>query len=166
MEVQKILDRLKTLIGNPSDGLPEEVFRFVTSITPMVNVDLLIKDERRRTLLTWREDGFYPPSWHIPGGIVRHKETLRDRIVAVAKSELGVEVAFQAEPLAMNEVVYPQGTIRSHFISFLYECTLVGSLDDALRYDGKGKPRAGEWAWHEQCPDNLIPVHEMYREFL
>ena len=166
MEVQAIIEQLKSLIGNPSQGLPEEIFLFVTSVTPMVNVDLLIKDERHRTLLTWREDAFYPPSWHIPGGIIRHKETFCDRIHAVAQSELGAKVVFRPEPLAMNEVMHPQQTTRNHFISFLYECMLVGPLDDKLRYGGTGKPRAGEWAWHEKCPDNLIPVHEMYRKFL
>lgn len=43
----------------------------------MVNVDLLIKNvSSNETLLTWREDEYYGPGWHVPGGIVRFKETI------------------------------------------------------------------------------------------
>jgi ADP-ribose pyrophosphatase YjhB (NUDIX family) len=164
VDVQESIACLRACIADPSQGLPEEVFLFISSVTPMVNVDLLIKDERRRTLLTWREDGFYPPSWHVPGGIVRFKEGLHDRIAAVAKSELGADVAFQPAPLAVNEIVVPQRAVRGHFISFLYECRLLGPPDDGLRYE-EGTPRPGEWAWHERCPDDLISVHAIYRKY-
>ena len=33
----------------------------------MVNVDLLIRNDRRETLLTWRQDELYR-GWHIPAG--------------------------------------------------------------------------------------------------
>ena len=166
MEIQKIIDSLESLIKNPSEGLPEDVFLFISLITPLVNVDLLIKNEQNHTLLTWREDGYYPPSWHIPGGIIRYKETISDRIKAVAAGELGAKVKFREDPLAINEVIHPARKVRGHFISLLYECTLLSSLDENLRYE-RGNPKLGEWAWHSQCPDNIIPVHDkMYRRFL
>ena len=64
---------------------------------------MLIKNEQNHTLLTWRDDGHYPPGWHVPGGIIRYKETIAERVKAVAKNELGVEVEFNPVPLAMNE---------------------------------------------------------------
>jgi colanic acid biosynthesis protein WcaH len=128
-------------------------------------VDLLIKNEQKHTLLTWRDDGYYPPGWHIPGGIVRYKETISDRINAVAASELGAAIKFKKDPLAINEVIHPSRRVRGHFISLLYECTLISSLDKNLRYE-KGIPKPGEWAWHDKCPNDIIPVHEMYRKFI
>ena len=50
--IHKAVEFLDKQISNPSSGLPEEVFLFVSRLTPMVNVDLLIKDEKRRTLLS------------------------------------------------------------------------------------------------------------------
>jgi colanic acid biosynthesis protein WcaH len=61
LEIKEIIKLLEAHINNPSEGLPEEVFLFVSRITPMINVDLLIKNERKGTLLTWRDDGIYPP---------------------------------------------------------------------------------------------------------
>ena len=165
MEIKKTVDLLESLIKNPSEGLPEDVFLFVSRITPLINVDLLIKNEQNHTLLTWRDDGYYPPSWHIPGGIVRYKETISDRINAVAASELGADIKFKKDPLAINEVIQPSRRIRGHFISLLYECTLISSLDKNLRYE-KGIPKPGQWAWHDKCPNNIISVHEMYRKFI
>ncbi len=165
MEIKKIVDLLESLIRNPSEGLPEDIFLFVSRITPIINVDLLIKNEQYHTLLTWRDNGYYPAGWHIPGGIIRYKETISDRINAVAASELGADIKFKKDPLVLNEVLHPSRRARGHFISLLYECTLISPLDKNRRY-AKGIPKPGEWAWHDKCPNDIIPVHEMYRKFI
>ena len=165
MKIEKIIDLLESLIKNPLEGLPEDIFLFVSRITPIINVDLLIKNEQNHTLLTWRDDGYYPPGWHIPGGIVRYKETIFNRINAVAESELRVDISFKKDPLAINEVIHPSRKVRGHFISLLYECTLISSLDKNIMYE-KGIPKPGEWAWHNKCPKDIISVHEMYRKFI
>jgi ADP-ribose pyrophosphatase YjhB (NUDIX family) len=165
LEHKQIIALLELSLRNPSEGLPEDIFLFVSRITPLVNVDLLIKSEQGRTLLTWRDDGYYPPGWHIPGGILRYKETMCDRIHAAAISELGTDVQFNKEPLSINEIIQPAKRIRGHFISFLFACTLVGTLDNDLRH-AKGDPKPGQWKWHKQCPDNLISVHDIYRAFI
>jgi ADP-ribose pyrophosphatase YjhB (NUDIX family) len=165
LKITKIINTLESLIKNPSEGLPEDIFLFISRITPIINVDLLIKNERNHTLLTWRDDGYWSPGWHVPGGIVRYKEKISNRINAVAASELGVNISFNEQPLAINEVIHPSRRVRGHFISLLYECTLISSLDENLKYK-KGTPKIGQWAWHRKCPDNIIPVHEMYRKVI
>jgi colanic acid biosynthesis protein WcaH len=161
----RLVDALADLVPEPSQGLPEEVFLLVSGLTPLVNVDLLVRNERRQTLLTWRDDGRHPAGWHVPGGIVRFKETLHARIRAVAVRELGADVTFRPEPIAVHEIIHPSRRVRGHFISFLYECVLTGPPCARLRYDG-GVPRADQWAWHDGCPANLIDVHEIYRPFM
>jgi len=160
-----MIEELESLIGDPSKGLPEEVFLFLSRVTPMINVDLLVRDDRNRSLLTWRDDGYWAPGWHIPGGIIRFKETFADRIRAVARGELGADITFGNEPIALNQVIHPSRKNRGHFISLLYECRLTTPPAEALRFRG-GAPRPGEWAWHERCPEDLLSVHEMYRAFL
>jgi ADP-ribose pyrophosphatase YjhB (NUDIX family) len=160
-----MIEELESLIGDPSKGLPEDVFLFLSRVTPMINVDLLIQDEAGRTLLTWREDAYNAPGWHIPGGIIRFKETFADRIHAVARLELGTTVSFREEPLAVNQVIHPSRKDRGHFISLLYACRLLAPPDEGLRHSG-GVARPGAWAWHVACPEKLISVHEMYRRFL
>jgi colanic acid biosynthesis protein WcaH len=165
LKVRKAIDLLEASIGNPSEGLREDVFLFVSRVTPLINVDLLIKDERHRTLLTWREDAFHVPGWHVPGGIVRYKETLADRIAAVARGELGTRVRFEKQPLAINEIIDRSRADRGHFISLLFECALISPADPGLICRGSS-PRSGQWAWHAGCPAKLISVHEIYRPFI
>jgi ADP-ribose pyrophosphatase YjhB (NUDIX family) len=164
VECSDLIIRLESSIPDPHRGLPEDVFLFLSRITPLINVDLLIKDEKNRTLLTWRDDGFPPPGWHVPGGIIRFQETAATRIVEVAKQELGAGVEFDSVPCAINEVIHPTRKIRGHFISLLYRCRLVTPPDENRRHR-MGNPSPEFWMWHETYPLNMIPVHEMYRPF-
>lgn len=165
LELTKIIDKLESSIQNPSKGLPEEVFLFVSRVTPLINVDLLIKNERNQTLLTWRADNFFT-GWHIPGGIIRYKETIAERLKAVAKIELDAEVEFNLVPFAMNEIIVNERKNRGHFISLLYQCTLVTQPDERLRCKGYS-PKPNEWMWHSSCPADIIPMHsKIYGKFI
>lgn len=163
--LSELLARIEGMIPDATQGLPEEVFLFISRVTPLVNVDLLIRDDGGKTLLTWRADEFYGPGWHVPGGIVRYQEPIAERIRAVAQGELGTEVDFAEEPLAIHEIIHAPGTSRSHFISLLFPCILRRPPQAALRYRG-GSARPGEWAWHEKCPDDIIKQHEIYRKYI
>jgi ADP-ribose pyrophosphatase YjhB (NUDIX family) len=156
------IEQLKSSISDARRGLPEDVFLLVSELTPLVNVDLLIKDDTGRTLLTWRDDRYYEPGWHVPGGIVRFKERLEDRVRAVALTELGAAVEFSPAPIAINEVIRQDFSVRGHFISLLYSCVLVSPPDDRLSYDPTNTA-PGQWAWHTRCPDNILAVQEIYR---
>lgn len=164
VDVKEAVNIIESFIKEPSNGLPEDVFLFASRITPMVNVDLLIKNERNQTLLTWRDDRFYM-GWHVPGGIIRYKETFSERIRAVAKTELGAEVEFQMNPIAINEIIHRRRRERGHFISLLCQCSLITPPDEELRYHS-GAAKSGQWMWHETCPENIIPVHEIYRQYI
>ena len=159
MNMRDAIDYVEKNIVNPSAGLPEEVFYFVSRIMPLVNVDLLIKNLQGETLLTWRADNYGPPGWHIPGGIIRYKETMAERIAAVAKNELGAAVQFAPLPLAVNEIILERKD-RGHFISLLYSCQLTTALDEKHRYLNIGSPKHNEWLWHKGCPADIIPVHD------
>jgi colanic acid biosynthesis protein WcaH len=160
-----LVDQLARRIENPTQGSPFEVFLLVSRLTPMVNVDLLIKDAQGRNLLTWRDDEHYGAGWHLPGGIVRFKERLETRVRAVALSELGAMVSFEPTPLALNEIIRPDHEIRGHFISFLFRCSLMTPLPESRRYHS-GRPMADQWEWHIGCHKDLLVVHDVYKRFL
>lgn len=151
-------------VTDPTKGLPDELFYFISRTTPLVNVDLLVKDEGGRTLLAWRDDLYAGRGWHVPGGIVRFKETLEDRIRIVALAELGTEVGFDPAPVAMNELIHPERDLRGHFISLLYKCSLPGSF--VPRNDGLSPSDPGFLRWHAGCPRDLITYHEIYRKLI
>jgi colanic acid biosynthesis protein WcaH len=151
-------------VPNPSKGLPDEVFYYISRTTPLVNVDLLIKDEKGRTLLSWRDDKYAGKGWHVPGGIVRFKETLETRVRKVAKTEIGTIVSFDPIPMAINQLIHSEPSIRSHFISILYKCFLPGTFIPQNK--GLSAEDRGYLLWHDRCPANLIKVHANYRKYI
>jgi ADP-ribose pyrophosphatase YjhB (NUDIX family) len=161
--LEEAINNLDELVPNPENGLPEELFLFISRMTPLINVDLLIKDSQGRTLLTWRDDAFYGAGWHIPGGIIRYKETAADRIQKCAKDEIGCTVEFEPVPLTIIESVAERRD-RGHFISMLYRCRLNGNPDRA-RESGE-RPARGEWKWHNSRPRDLIAVQRSYAQFI
>ena len=166
-QLSKLLDKALEFIPNAKNCLPQEVFYFISQLTPMINVDLLIKNKQGQTLLTWRDDKFYGPAWHIPGGIIRFKESIEDRISKVAESELGCNVKFNPEPLNVRSQINKERDIRGHFISLLYLCEITSELDNSKKYnEHKRIPLQGEWAWHDDAPQNLLSVHESFRKFI
>ena len=161
-----LIDGLDKRVQNAGDGLPEALFLLISRLTPMINVDLLIRDTSGRVLLTWREDEFYGPGWHIPGGIIRFKEDISDRITQVAFHELGCKVEHEEEPIAINEVMAEHRDIRGHFISMLYTCRTITSPSPSLEVVSANGPCNKQWKWHAKCPDDLITQHEMYRQYI
>ena len=163
MNVREAVEILDKQITNPSLGLPEDLFLFISRITPMVNVDLLIKDENGHTLLSWRDDKFTGAGWHVPGGIVRFKERLEERILKVAEIEIGTVIEFNPVPIAINQMFCKQDT-RGHFISILYKCFISSKF--IPKNTGLSKTDNGFLMWHDSCPVNLIKVHEIYRNYI
>lgn len=163
MKITQAIEFLDKQVSNPSLGLPQELFFFITRLTPMVNVDLLIKDEKGRILLSWRDDRFVGAGWHLPGGIIRFKETLEARLSEVAEKEIGAAVKFDPLPIAVNQVICEHNT-RGHFISILYKCFLTGKF--IPKNTGLSEKDPGYLIWHESCPLNLVKVHEMYRKYI
>jgi ADP-ribose pyrophosphatase YjhB (NUDIX family) len=162
MTLEDAISFLKTCV-RPGEDLPEELFLFVSTITPLVNVDLLIKDERDRTLLTWRDDAFYGAGWHLPGGIIRYKEPAQQRIQKVADEELGCAVFAELVATLIGEN-FSEHRERGHLISLLYRCRLASEPAPSLQ--AGETPHPGQWRWHTKPPEDLLPVQHVYANLI
>lgn len=154
---------IEDAVTDPRRGLPDDVFQLVSRLTPLVNVDLLIQDSHSRTLLTWRDDTF-GTGWHVPGGVIRFKETALDRVVACARDELGADVSADPLPVLVSEAFLDQPT-RGHHIALLFRCRLAGPLDER-RKAAADPPREGQWRWHDRCPPDLLAIQRHYARFM
>jgi ADP-ribose pyrophosphatase YjhB (NUDIX family) len=155
---------LQSVVRDPSGRLPEDVFLFLSQMTPLVNVDLLIRDPDRGYLLIWRDDKYYGAGWHVPGGIIRFKETAADRIRETARLELGAEVVFESNPVTIRELIEPVRDARGHFMALLYRCKLV-SPPDLAREFVSGSPLPGQWCWHTAWPQDIIDLHRDFQSY-
>lgn len=163
MKIITAIKEIEKQIGNPGRGLPEDVFLFVSGMTPLVNVDLLIRDKKGRALLAWRDDKYSGTGWHVPGGIIRHREKAGQRIKLTAAKEIGAPVRYDKKPVAINEIILKQKQ-RAHFISLLYKCRVREGFVPENKGLCPGRP--GYLKWHKKCPRNLIKVQSMYRKYI
>jgi colanic acid biosynthesis protein WcaH len=157
-------EQIRSAVGDARGGLPEDVFLFVSRLTPLVNVDLLIQDARGRTLLTWRDDELFGSGWHVPGSVIRYKEFATDRVRTCARAELGATVTCDPAPVLLVEAIAAGQEYRGHAISLVYRCRLESPPDPARRARTI-RPRNGEWKWHASCPSDLLPVQREYARF-
>lgn len=164
MEIKDAIKLLKRTVPDPNVGLPDDIFYYISETTPLVNVDLLIKDEKQRTLLAWRDDPYAGVGWHIPGGIIRFKETFKERINKVVETEIGTPVDCDYIPIAVNEIMNPHVDVRGHFVSILYRCFLSGEFTPENKNLDLNHP--GFLKWHDGCPNDLLKFHEVYRKYL
>lgn len=161
-DLKRMLREVKECIENPMEGLPEEIFLFATQITPMINVDLLVRDKKGRILLSWRDDELCGTGWHVPGGIIRYKEKIGHRIEQVALKELGCKIKYSREPIEIKELICNKSA-RAHFITLIYDCEVVGELNtENQKYQCD---EVGYLAWHEVFPENMIDVHYFYKKY-
>lgn len=151
-----LISNLEEYIGNNErKDLPEDVLLFFSRHTPIINVDLLIKNNYNEILLVWRDDKEVGVGWHIPGGIIRYKETMIERIVKTCFSEIGCNmIHIEKKPLDISEIILDKNN-RAHFISILYECSLP---PDCITTKHNLK-------WHLYCPDELLDCQKIYKKY-
>lgn len=163
MDINESIKNVEKYIDNPTKGLPNEVFLFASRITPMVNVDLLIKDEKNRILLAWRDDGLCGKGWHIPGGIIRFKQSFEESIEMTSIREIGTIVKYNPIPINIQTFIKEKEVNRGHFISLLFECSL--SSEYVLPNENICETEPGYLKWHNVCPKDFLKVQGVYKKF-
>lgn len=166
---ETIKERLKDV--KSEDGLGQELFLLVSSLTPIVNVDLLVYNGKGQFLLTWRNDSHCGQGWHVPGGCIRFKETFGERIKSVALAELGIsDIAYDKEPLKVSEIIENghrdicDQNERAHFVTLVFKCYAPTGFCIDNQKVAKGE--VGYMKWFDHLPDNLLSIQSFYREII
>lgn len=163
-EAEQILQSCLALDGR--QGLPEKLFLAISTIMPIPNVDLLILNEKKEILLAWRDDPYFEKGWHLPGGCLRYKETMLERVQKTALSELGQEVVINPKPLAVRDAILGRDDdsvrFRAHHIAVLFACKPRQPIADTPQRAGGRK--AGDLKWFPKLPPNLLRIHDIYRD--
>lgn len=160
------MDTLWEERGNidPREGLPVELFEWISSMVPIPNVDLMIINNKKQILLSWRNDEYYGKGWHLPGGCIRFKESIEERIQRTAIAEIGTEVITDAVPLAVKDMIMGKFSDipfkRAHHVALLIKCTLPN--DFIINNHGKDYDDMGYLEWFDKIPENILDVHDIY----
>jgi len=128
----------------------DEIFNKVARLT----VELIIKTDAG-VVLTLRSIEPCKGEWHIPGGTVRHGETLVEAVERVAEDELGVEVEVQEQ---IGYIEYP--TLKDYGyrgwpVGIAFECRVKsGEL--------RGSEQGEAVECFKQLPENIFPSQEAF----
>lgn len=142
--------------------LPEKMFLQISTKTPLINVDLFIINEFDEILLSWRDDVYCGTGWHIPGGIIRHGETMQTRLQKTATKEIGFLPEFELTPCKVTEIFLKQ-KYRNHFISHLFRgwCS-----KDSVKTVIENIPhKIGDLCWFSYYP-GLVFSQNAYEEYM
>ena len=152
-------------------GLGTDLFVFISSLTPIVNVDLLVYNSKGQFILSRRNDAHCGIGWHVPGGCIRFKESIESRIRKVAESELNLtDFQFDKEPLKVFEIICNEHRNidnqdeRAHFVTLVYKCY----APDSYHIDNKGKTESDSnyLKWFDKLPDDLLNIQQCYKEIM
>jgi colanic acid biosynthesis protein WcaH len=87
-------------------GMTDEQFLHIVSATPLVSIDLVVRDETGRVLLGQRLNRPAPGSWFVPGGRIRTNERVAEALRRISERALGVVIP-EARLVGGADQVYP-----------------------------------------------------------
>ena len=119
-------------IGTSLMWLSDDTFKTVIASTPLISIDLIVKNEKGEVLLGKRANARAKGDWFVPGGRVRKNETLDDAFVRLVKEELGIENGItrnDAKFLGVFEHFYDDcmsgSDVSTHYIILGYAINLI-----------------------------------------
>ncbi|MBO3672639.1 GDP-mannose mannosyl hydrolase [Acinetobacter soli] len=115
--------------------LPDQVFKTVISSTPLISIDLVVRNEKNEVLLGKRLNAPAKGFWFVPGGRVQKNETLDNAFIRLLREELGIEsgiVREDANFTGVFEHFYSDNVfddeVSTHYIVLGYEFIVNGKF--------------------------------------
>lgn len=108
--------------------IDDEDFGRIITATPLVSIDLIVRNPGGQVLLGFRRNRPASGCWFVPGGRIRKNEPLRDALARIALAELGTEVR-GGRLLGAFDHLYEDNAlglpgIGTHYVALGYECML------------------------------------------
>ena len=164
----KIVHQSINIVFSPINGLGKRLFLIVSQLTPICNVELVIKNNLNKILLIYRDDEFYGPGWHLPGGIIRFRENVKSRIFVTLGKELKIKKGDlkNLKLISCYEIINSKRILRSHFLSLVYLVKLSRRSNNFPFFDKDKVYRHGDIAYHNKCPNNIIKEHIRFKKII
>lgn len=115
---------------NTPARLPLEQLREVVRLTPLVSIDLVVRDGAKHMLLGWRKNRPAQNTWFVPGGRLGKNESKAHAFLRLTEWELGQAIPLdQARFLGVFEHFYPDNFadaegFGTHYVVLAYELRL------------------------------------------
>ncbi len=113
--------------------LPLNIFKTVIASTPLISIDLIVKNNKEEILLGKRSNRPAKNCWFVPGGRVLKDETLYCAFTRLLKIELAIRQS-KAMFLGVYQHLYAdnvtEDNFTTHYIVLAYEINFDGVLSE------------------------------------
>ncbi|WP_075171481.1 GDP-mannose mannosyl hydrolase [Neptunomonas phycophila] len=118
-----------------STYLSNDVFKLVVDNTPLISLDLVVRNASGQILLGERVNRPAQGYWFVPGGRIRKNETIADAFMRLTLDELGVALPISsARYLGLFEHFYSDSvfgnTPSTHYVVNAFEISIDSNLTD------------------------------------
>ena len=129
--------------------LSKETFKTIVDTTPLVSIDLLVRDAEGRILVGKRVNRPAQGFWFVPGGRILKNERLSDAFVRLTEAELGIRLDItSARYLGLYEHFYDDSIftddgcdVSTHYVVNGFEVILPDG------YSGLPYEQHNEYQW-------------------
>jgi colanic acid biosynthesis protein WcaH len=132
--------------------IPEELYRNIISIIPIICVDIIIKCENGKFLLVKRRNQPLMGEWWVVGGRISHGELARDACTRKVFEETGLTVK-NCSFIGYYEEVFDRNAFELnpyHTFSLIFEATV--DIGDEIVLDWQ----SSDWRWFDELPKRFI----------
>jgi len=112
--------------------LTKSAFLFVIDHTPLISIDLIVKNESDQVLLGLRRHRPAQGYWFVPGSRIKKKQLIHDTFTNVTMKEIGKTIEISGSNfLGVFEHLYQDNFfnirgITTHYIVLAFEIRLIG----------------------------------------
>jgi colanic acid biosynthesis protein WcaH len=110
--------------------LTSDTFATVIDATPLVSIDLLVRNAQGQVLLGYRDNKPAQHTWFVPGGRVRKSETIAEAFARLVSVELGLvwpldeaEFVGPYEHMYLDSALNREG-LTTHYVVLAYTFTV------------------------------------------
>ena len=136
--------------------IPENLYREVISVLPIICVDIVIRNESGKVLLARRNNEPIKDHWWVVGGRILSVESACKACIRKTLEETGLKID-ELKFLGFNEDVFDKNAFNApkpyHTLSLVFETHLpTKEVERNIHLDSQHS----ELAWFDELPDRFI----------
>ncbi|HHS93703.1 MAG TPA: GDP-mannose mannosyl hydrolase [Campylobacterales bacterium] len=141
--------------------LNSHLFSSIIEHTPLISIDLIIKNLKGEILLGKRVNAPAKGAWFVPGGRIYKDEKLQDAFLRITQEELGVQFSLSSSDfLGVYEHMYEENVFNNdfstHYVVLGFELELEKELKlNTLQHDNYQWLTIDALFEHQDVHDNV-----------
>lgn len=111
--------------------LPQDTFKTIVASTPLISIDLIVRDPQNNVLLGKRVNRPAQGYWFVPGGRVLKDESIDQTFIRLLKIELGIDkvnAIFKGIFQHFYDDNFSEENFTTHYIVLAYEVIFNGDI--------------------------------------